>query len=97
MTHKVTLAPGRSPSGPPTPPQRHMLRPPRTSPRELVTVLIWPGWRLALRIERIRPKRCRFTHQTAGGPMRCIFDAGHPDHGHTCTDDLTAPPVPARR
>lgn len=54
---------------------------------------IWPGWQLTVRLLRAQPRRCRFTLQTAGGPMRCIFDAGHPAHGHTCSSDLTAPPV----
>ncbi|WP_159103695.1 hypothetical protein [Streptomyces anulatus] len=54
---------------------------------------IWPGWRLHL--ERTAPKRCRFTLKNADGPMRCIFHAGHPDHGHNCSDDLTSPPVEA--
>lgn len=58
---------------------------------------IWPGWQLTLRIERTKPKRCRFALRTAGGPMRCIFHAGHPDHGHNCSDDLTAAPVAAAR
>lgn len=54
---------------------------------------IWPGWRL--RLERATPKRCRFTLTLASGSMRCIFHAGHPGHGHTCSDDLTTPPVEA--
>lgn len=54
---------------------------------------IWPGWRL--RLERTAPKRCRFTLTLASGSMRCIFHAGHPDHGHNCSDDLTSPPVAA--
>ena len=58
-----------------------------------MTLTIWPGWRLAIRIERSKPKRCRFTLQTAGGPMRCIFDAGHPAHGHNLSSNLTAASV----
>ncbi len=55
---------------------------------------IWPGW--LLHLERAAPKRCRFASQDGGGlAMRCIFHAGHPDHGHTLTDDLTSPPVAA--
>jgi hypothetical protein len=54
---------------------------------------IWPGWRLTIRLERSTTRRCRFTLQTAGGPQRCIFNAGHPPHGHTCIGDLTAPAV----
>jgi hypothetical protein len=45
--------------------------------------------------KRRRPRRCRFQLQTGGGPMRCIFTAGHPAYGHNCSSDLTAPPVPA--
>jgi len=54
---------------------------------------IWPGWRLTIRLERAPARRCRHTVQTAGAPMRCIFNAGHPPHGHTCTSNLTGPPV----
>ena len=54
---------------------------------------IWPGWRLTVKFERSRPHRCRFT--VGPEPMRCIFNSGHPPHGHTCSSDLTAPAVPS--
>ncbi|MFE5090613.1 hypothetical protein ACFRCI_09455 [Streptomyces sp. NPDC056638] len=54
---------------------------------------IWPGWRLFVRLQRSTPKRCSFALKTAGDPMRCIFTAGHPAHGHTLTSDLPAAPV----
>lgn len=54
---------------------------------------IWPGWRLTIKLHRTAPRRCRHTIQTAGGPMRCIFNAGHPPHGHTGSADLKAPAV----
>ncbi len=56
---------------------------------------IWPGWRLTVKLERSTPYRCRRTLNTADGPVRCIFEAGHPDHGHNMTEDITAPPAPS--
>jgi hypothetical protein len=55
----------------------------------------WKHQHLKRQTRRRRTKRCPFTHQTAGGPMRCIFHLGHPPHGHTLTSDLTAAPVTA--
>lgn len=54
---------------------------------------IWPGWRLTVRLERRKPRRCRFTQQQGDGLHRCIFDAGHPPHGHSLSRNLTAAPV----
>jgi hypothetical protein len=56
---------------------------------------IWPGWQLTVKLERATPRRCRHIVKTAGQPMRCIFNAGHPPHGHTGSADLHAPAVPS--
>jgi hypothetical protein len=58
---------------------------------------MWKHEHLTRQLQRRRTKRCPFTQRTAGGPIQCIFHAGHPPHGHTLTRNLTAPPVTAAR